>query len=204
MERLLSPETFEFLARYFLAGWVFLSIRSWQVKGERPRPNDVLFEAITLSLFNQLLSLATLPLASNLLSIDDDTPLLIIEVFLQPAIIGFVIGGSFGWLADRDALPDGIRRLFMPSFKPVSEAYAFAFDQLKGPAYVIMSYPNERAVYGYFGTNSIADSDPTGGGIFIELLYSVGHDGQWVSEDRSAWLSFHDILSIEFISEEEN
>lgn len=199
MDRLLSPDTFEFLARYFVAGWVFLSVRSWWVRGERPKPNEVIFEAIALSLLNQLLALGTLPLLLFAFASIQSTPLLIFEVLLQPVIIGLLIG----WSADRDWMPIGIRRLVMPSVKPVSHAFDFTIDKLGGPAYFVLSFSDDRIVYGYFGKESFANGESGAKDIYLEKLFSLKDDGNWEDTGRAAWINLTGIRSIEIIPEEE-
>ena len=202
MQQLLAPETFEFFARYFIAGWVFLSVRSWSVKGERPKPNEVIFEAVTLSLINQLITLLT---TRGLLSgwaflAPDSTQLLVAEILVQPALLGL----SVGYLAERNWMPDGLRRLLMPALQPVSSALGFAVDQIDAPSYIIISYEDGHRIYGYFGTESFARSEGIGG-IFIERLYILSEDEEWIAAEpkRSGWVSLDGAQTIEFISSED-
>lgn len=199
MDRLISPDTFEFLARYFVAGWLFLSVRSWWVRGERPKPNEVIFEAITLSLLNQLLALLTVPLVMAAFTSIQATPLLIFEVLVQPLLVGLLIG----WVMDRDWMPAGFRRLFMPSVKPVSHAFDFTIDTLNGPAYFILSFDDERTVYGYFGKESFANGESGASDLYIEKIFSLDEDGNWEDTGRAAWINLSGIRSIEIIPEEE-
>ena len=201
MGQLLGPETFEFLARFFLAGWLFLSVRSWWVRGERPRPNEVLFEAITLSLLNQLVALITLPLLSDETDGGNNLLRLLTEVLFQPLAFGILVG----WLAERNSLPDGLRRLLMPSTTPVSDAFDFAFAQIKNESFLILRFNDGRAIYGFFGKNSFASNDGEGSGVFLEALFVLGDDEKWIGAEppRSAWINLDGLASIEMISEEE-
>lgn len=201
MGQLLGPDTFEFLARYFLAGWLFLATRSWWVRGERPKPNEVVFEAITLSLLNQLLSLITLQQIASSFTDQSSTLLLIIEVVAQPVLIGLVVG----WLADRNYMPDGLRRLVMPTVQPVTDAFDFALDQIEGPSYVILSFSDGRSVYGYFGSKSFANGKGREGGIYLESVYVLDDEEVWVEVQphRRSWISLQDLNTIEFIDEQE-
>lgn len=203
LQELLGTDTFEFLARFFMAGWIFLSARSWWVRGERPRPNEVIFEAVALSLLNQLLALLTIRhMAQEWLDISAPA-LLVLEVLVQPAILGLLTG----WLADGNFLPYGLRRLLMPSIKPVTQAYEFAFDQIAAPGFVILTYGDGRVIYGFFGELSLAsESDAESGGIYLESLYVLGESGEWEPAEppRSAWVSRHGLDSIEFLSRKES
>jgi hypothetical protein len=197
MDRLLSPDTFEFLARYFVAGWVFLSVRSWWIRGERPKPNEVLFEAITLSLLNQLLSLITVPLLISRVMAIGGSPALIVEILIQPALAALVAGyfAQLGWI------PEGLRLLLMPALQPVSSALGFAVDQIDGPSFIIVTYEDGRQVYGYFGENSFARSEGVGA-MFIETLYHLDEEEAWIAAEprRSGWVTLNGVQTIEFIS----
>lgn len=201
MNQLLGPDTFEFLARYFLAGWIFLAVRSWWVRGERPKPNEVVFEAITLSLINQLISLVTVPFIYAHLADPPSTIHLIAEVVAQPALIGLAVG----WLANNNILPDGLRRLFMPTIQPVADAFKFAFDQIDGPSYVILSFSDGRSVFGFFGPKSLSSGTGREGGIYLESIYVLDSDDNWIEArpSRGSWVSLQDLTSIEFLEAQE-
>ncbi|WP_306115903.1 MULTISPECIES: DUF6338 family protein [unclassified Roseovarius] len=114
MPNLFTPETFEFFARYLLAGFILISVRSRFVVGERPKPTEIIFEAIVLSLINQLFFILAGPSLTSLASLVDWTLseqiLLLAEVLFLPAILGVLAGWNLsqGW---NHAL---LRRLSMP------------------------------------------------------------------------------------------
>jgi Family of unknown function (DUF6338) len=204
MPDIFDPSTFEFFARYLLAGFVFLSVRARFVQGERPAPSESMIEAVILSLINQaIFLLLTGWIPASLLTQSYPAILrLMAEVILLPAITGTL----FGWLINRRFMPDGLRRLFMPFSKPVSHAYEHAFARLEGPSFILVAYLDGREVYGYFGPQSMASSDLAGGGLFIERLYSVGTGGEWteVVPERSAWVTLTGARSIEFFEQGED
>ncbi len=196
MESLLNPETFEFFAKYLLAGYVILSTRSWLVTGERPKPNETIIEAVILSLLNQLIwrfgtswiQVFFTPIPAELA--------LAMEVVVQPIVIGLLVG----WAVRTDWLPVGLRRLFMPITRPVTDAFDLALERATGGGFVIVTYEDGTVVYGYFGERSLASPDQERGGIFIESLYEVA-DGVWreSTPTRGAWISMHGVRSTEFI-----
>ncbi len=201
MQGFLTPETFEFFARYLLPGFVFLSARARFVQGERPRPAETLIEAVILSLLNQLIFLALFGWILH----DASTPgtpawQLVLEVILLPAATGTL----FGWLLGRNFVPASLRRLFMPLTKTVTSASEHAFARLEGPAFVIVGYADGRQVCGLFGDASLASSDLPNGGLYLERLYFVSDEGLWTETDpaRAAWISLAGARSIEFIQPE--
>ena len=204
MPDIFDPNTFEFFARYLLAGFVFLSVRARFIQGERPAPAESMIEAVILSLINQaIFLLLTGWISAPVLTQQYPATLrLMAEVILLPAVTGTV----FGWLINRTYMPDGLRRLFMPFSKPVSHAYEHAFARLDGPSFILVAYLDGREVYGYFGQQSMASSDLAGGGLFIERLYLVDLGGTWseVVPKRSAWITLSGARSIEFFEQSED
>ena len=201
MQALLSPDTFEFFARYLLPGFVFLSARARFVLGERPNPAETLIEALILSLINQLIFLVAFGWFFGAASSPTPTGQLVIEVVALP----FATGSLVGWLLVRDVVPSPLRRLFMPFTKPVTLASEHAFARLSQPVFLMIGFEDGREVYGYFGKGSLASGDLANGGIFIERLYSVAEDGTWLEAipSRSAWIKLSNARSIEFFVAQE-
>lgn len=197
MSQLLAPETFEFFARYLLAGYVFLTLRSWWIAAERPRLNEQIAEAVILSLINQAILLVTFGWLSDDWHENNASFSLLGQYVIQPAVLGILVG----WLAARDWLPSGLRRLFMPGVRPVTDAYEFALQSAPEDGFIIVSYEDGREVHGYFGADSLASEDRLLGGLLIERLYVVGEDRVWIEADppRSVWLSLKGARSIEFL-----
>ncbi len=200
---LVRPESFEFFARYFLAGFIIFSVRGRFVLGERPRSGEVVFEAIVLSLINQLIFLllmSALEVGFDRLSGTRVTlaprSVFFAEVLVLPAILGAVFGWNLrgGWNA---AI---LRRLSMPVVHPTRRAYDFAFAE-RDPCFVIVSFQDGTVVHGYFGEHSLAASDPQRSDIFLERIYSVGDDTIWTGSEpaRSVLLSLTNLRSIEFL-----
>lgn len=210
---LLSPTNFDFLARFFLSGFILYSVRSRYVLGDRPKATEIVFESVVLSLINQLvfqaaaLALSLLCLAGNwcagALSLSDAGRIpFFIEVLVLPALLGIAFGLALrnGW---NSAL---LRRLSMPIVHPTRQAYDFAFGENRTPCFLIVTYEDGTVVFGYFGRRSLAASDRERSDLYLERLYSVTETGSWteVQPPRGALLMLHDVRSIEFIPSEED
>ncbi|EGJ20728.1 hypothetical protein RSWS8N_01580 [Cereibacter sphaeroides WS8N] len=193
MNSLITPDNFEFFARYLLAGLIVISVRSRFVVGERPKLTEQLVEAVALSLINQL---AFLFLAS-LWSLVPAAPVLPARgvFFLEVLVLPATLGALFGW--NRSLL----RRLSMPVQNPARRAYDFAFGKHRGPSFVIVTFTDGTVVHGLFGEESLAASDGNRGDIYLERLYHVADDGQWaeVVPPRAMLLSLEGMRSIEFL-----
>jgi hypothetical protein len=208
MPDIFDPNTFRFFASYFLAGFIIASVRSRYVIGEKPGTSDVIYEAIVLSLLNQLIFRATsslffwlephiafLPIGNWLYQTADHFSFEI-ETLIQPAILGAISGFSLrsGW-----KLPI-LRHLAMPIIHPTLRAYDYAFGDITTDRFVIITYLDGTMIYGYFGANSLASSAADRGDIYIERLYDV-IEGVWTPTEppKSALLMLKDLRTIEFI-----
>lgn len=209
MEWLIDPENFEFVARNFLAGYILVTVRSYYVLGERPKATEVVFEAVVLSLFNQLAFLLLAWLLSTASFVHAPTGQAIsgmfshpklgffLEIIVMPIILGVSIGVGLrrGWNAAM------LKRLGMPIIHPTRRAYDFAFGDNRQESFVIVTYSDGTHVYGYFGTCSLAASDQERSDIYLEHLYDVDADGTWRPTDppKSALLALDGMRVIEFI-----
>lgn len=200
---LFTPDNFDFFARYFLAGFILFSVRSRYVLGERAKPAEIVFEAIILSLINQLVFVVLTTFAiwlaarAPILNLSVSTRVLFLaEVLVLPALLGV----AFGWNLRQGWNTAVLRRLAMPVVHPTRRAYDYAFSD-RDESFVIINFRDGTTVYGFFGPASLAASDPNRSDIYLERLYDVDDDGQWTEStpSRSALISLDEIRSIEFV-----
>lgn len=207
MTQFLTPETFEFFARYLLAGYVVILVRSRFVLGARAKTGDLLIEAVIFSLLVQMafffiapaLGWMTFKVGLNLVL--PPKLRLFVEALLFPALIGFILGKNLasGW---NNAV---LRKLSMPVLHPVRRAHDFAFSNNREPCLVLLTYEDGTVIRGYFGENSLAASDEARSDIYLERLYDEDNDGQWfeLTPGRSGLVSLKGLRSLEFLDEEE-
>ncbi|MFA5539071.1 MAG: DUF6338 family protein, partial [Gemmobacter sp.] len=123
--------------------------------------------------------------------------LFLAEVLVFPALLGMLFGWNLsnGW---NNAL---LRRLSMPVQSPIRRAHDFAFGQNRPPGHVILNFQDGTIVYGFFGPDSLAASDPNRSDIYLERIYTVDEDGNWIEPetDRSAIISLAGLRSVEFL-----
>lgn len=206
-DELFTPTNFEFFARYFLAGFILFSVRNRYVLGERAKAGEIIVEAVILSLINQLVFLTLVFFASSAFEIapttEDGWPKFengtfgfYIEILLLPGVLGLLFGANLhrGW--NRAIL----RRISMPVVHPTRRAYDFAFAE-REECFLLVNFKDGGSVYGFYGQNSLAASDPARSDIFLERLYDVSNEGQWTESkpSRSALIAIDDIRSIEFV-----
>lgn len=213
IERLLDPATFEFVARYLLAGYVVIFVRSAFVLGLRPKPAELLIEAVILSLIVQLFLIfvegfhgwvvtqdwaALLPTwfaaPSSILKI-------VVRVLVVPTLFGVVLGLFLqsGW---RNNL---LRRFSLPVVHPVRRAHDFAFGNDRPPGLVEITYDDGTKVAGWFGKDSLASTDESRSDLYLERTYIIDDNGDWKEPTvvRSILISLRNVRSIEFLLDEE-
>lgn len=207
MQQFLAPETFEFFARYLLAGFVIYSVRGYYIVGERPKQTEILFEVLVLSLINQALLLVTGPVfgwIATQIHIPANGMAARIgfftEILIQPALLGLLLGLNLsrGW---NEAI---LRRLSMPVVQPTRRAYDHLFGEQMGEAFLVVTFDDGEVVYGYFGERSFAGSDRESGDLLLENIYSLSENGDWVlaNPPRAALVRLDNVRSIEVISPE--
>ena len=210
MAELLRPETFEFFARYLLAGFIIISVRSRLTAARSPKPGEILLDAVVLSLINQAVFFGIGALIRsisgvNLASIEVGAGINSLSFYAEILVCPVILGVIFGRFAGSGTVGFVLRRLSMPGTHPIAEAYDFAFAGGKQKGFVILTYADDTVIYGYFGDPSLAAADDRRSDIYLEALYVV-ENGQWqvASPPRAAWISLAGIRSIEFLKPEEN
>jgi len=204
---LLSPQTFEFFARFLLAGFVMLSVRSRFVATQRPKPSEVILDAVVLSLINQfcflalqsILDLLPLPQDGVVTAISRSRLPFFVEILVLPALLGFLFAKATG-----SSFANGfLRKLSMPGTHPVARAYDHAFQEHRTPSFVIVTFQDGTQVFGYFGERSLAATDTERSDIYLERLYTVEND-IWTEAvpSRGALVALAELRSIEFIETE--
>lgn len=207
----LNDDAFAFLARYALAGFIIFMIRNAYVVGERPKLGEIAFDVLLFSLINRLVwallseggslvhaGLGALTEAPERLDriVPTSTGAFFLEVLALPFLIGIVSGHALRWGWARGVL----RVVSLPVVDPIPRAYDHVFST-RGPGFVILSFKDGRTIHGYYGPASRAGRDPGRSEIFLERLYVVDDDGQWLETlpPRAALISLDGLRAIEFI-----
>lgn len=200
---LLTPDSFEFLARFVLAGYVVILVRSAFVLGLRPKPAELLLEAILFSIIVQaLLVVIIAPLLTwgfNLNSGVQIAPEL--QLFLEVGILPACLGLFLGWFLRSGIRNLLLRRLAMPIVHPVRRAHDFAFGNDRSEGLVEITFADGQKIAGWFGNKSLAASDDQRTDLYLERVYLINDQGDWMeaSPERSALIKLADVRYIEFL-----
>ncbi|NDK36045.1 DUF6338 family protein [Rhodovulum sulfidophilum] len=209
---LLSPETFEFFARYLLAGYVVIFVRSAFVMGLRPKPAELLIEAIILSLIVQFIVYVLAAVYGSVVVANasgHDLPEWITAPpdILKLVAIVIVVPTGLGWTLGRFLKSDWrnglLRRLSLPVIHPVQRAHDFAFGDNRAPGLVEVTFNDGTKIGGWFGEKSLAASDDGRSDLYLERAYIIDTSGTWrePSHSRAILINLRDVRSIEFLME---
>ncbi len=211
---LLTPETFEFFARYLLAGYVVIFVRSAFVVGLRPRPTEILIEAVILSLVVQLIVFG-LEAAHSLITVQDWarsglpdwllTPPEALKLTIRVLLVPLAFGALLGRFLYSDIRSGVLRRLSLPVVHPVRKAHDFAFGNDRRPGLVEITFEDGTKIGGWFGKNSLAATDDDRSDLYLERAYVIQDDGDWkeTNEPRAILLNLKNARSVEFLLSEE-
>jgi len=213
-EKLLTPETFEFFARFLLAGYVVIFVRSAFVIGLRPKPTELLIEAIILSLVVQFVSVgvesahqalvkfSTIALYSPewLISPPDW-----LKLYAQVLLLAAILGAILGKFLQSDFRNGILRRFSLPVVHPVRRAHDFAFGLDRPAGYVEITFEDGTKIAGWFGENSLAATDDPRSDIYLERAYIIDNQGNWTDpgEPRAILVNLKNMRSVEFLLEKE-
>lgn len=200
-------------ARFVLAGYVILTIRNLYIATDRASLAEIVVDIFLLSLINQMVWLILRYVGTGIQSaaIAASTkpdyfrgnlfshPVLL---FLETVVLPVCIGAAFGYFLRIGTGKKIARRLAMPIIGPTPRAYDHVFSR-RSPCFVILSFDQDRTIYGYFGPDSLAGRDAGRSEIFLERLYVVQSDGGWIETvpHRSALINLTGLRAIEFIEE---
>jgi len=81
---------------------------------------------------------------------------------------------------------------------PTPTAWDWKFPQMSKPAWVVVNLKNGGIILGYYGKNSFAASIPEQRDIYIENIYNMDEDGNWVDLGKGVLVMKDEISSIEF------
>lgn len=209
MGQLLTPETHEVFANYLLAGYVVIFVRSAFVSGLRPKPADLLNEAVIFYLAIQFILLAIETTYFGALSayfeaqtpkaLDAPSPLFAIA--FQVLIILIALGFIMGRFLKSDWRNGILQRLSLPVIYPGIRAHDFAFGSERTPGLVEITFEVGTKVAGWFGEKSLASTDDPRSDLYLERAYAIDHAGDWKEPKtpRAILISLSNVRSVEFL-----
>lgn len=117
-------------------------------------------------------------------------------IFLVPIILALI----HAKIIQKDGLGWLYRWLDLRPINPVPTGWDWIFSRTS-PCYLLVTLTDGTEIAGYFGTQSMASSDPERRDIYLEMVYTIPEDGgPWQEVDRSLgmYIANTQISSIEF------
>jgi hypothetical protein len=89
------------------------------------------------------------------------------------------------WIIQHDGLGWLYRWVHLRSINPIPTGWDWIFSTTE-PCYVLITLTDDTEIAGYFGSRSMASSDPDRKDIYIERVYKIPDDGRpWAEVDGS-------------------
>lgn len=189
-----------FVLAVFVPGFIYNGVlRQFVPLYESTQKETILVKLLTATAFNYALCS---PLIYPLYRPDlvGNTGRLAIWVFVilgAPIILalvraGFVQHDSFGWLFEM---------LKLTPINPIPTGWDWMFSRT-GPCFLLITLRDGKEIAGYFGSKSMASSDPNRRDIYIEKVYTVPTDGsRWAEVEGTLGMHIDgsQISRVEFI-----
>ena len=118
----------------------------------------------------------------------------------------FLTGCLLGIILVKDVIRKAAKKIGLPIEHPVPTAWDYVFSKRDTPCYVIVTVNDGTKHYGYFGTASLASSDEDDRDIYLEYVYDLDENQEWIpkSNRRGMLINSSQISSIEFLEIEED
>ncbi|MDT9717443.1 DUF6338 family protein [Paenibacillus sp. ClWae2A] len=115
-------------------------------------------------------------------------------------LLPYVIGIFTGIAAERD----WIRKLLLKTgINPVHPSpTAWDYIMSNDSSYVIVTLKNGFVIYGLFASKSLASTVPTEKDLYLEEIFELDENEEWLPKAKGIWISGPEILHIEFLISE--
>jgi hypothetical protein len=121
-------------------------------------------------------------------------------IFVIPTLLALIVAVA----SQKRLLGSFSRYLRLRPISPIPTGWDWIFGRTD-PCYVLVTLRDGSAVAGYFGTQSMASSDPTHRDLYLERVFVVPSEGpwEWVQRSEGIYIDGSQIAVIEFRSEDE-
>lgn len=119
-------------------------------------------------------------------------------VVVSPSLMGLLLAK----LSDKNIVITIMQFLGYNPINPIPTAWDYKFSKIQTKSWVIVSLNDGKVFYGKFSTKSFASSEPLERDIYIEEVYRLNENKQWIKRERTngVLISREQIKYIEFIN----
>jgi hypothetical protein len=193
---ILDLEKLQILFLFAVPGMVFLYVRAQFLDGRLPNFSDGVIVYVVLSLIYHATWFTCDPkiYAFTLLDAKILQRLIWVGViFIVPAALGLLSATNirYRWIATL------FKKIGLTIIHPVPTAWDWKFSCIK-ECWVLVTLKNETKWRGVLGENSFISSSAQERDIFIEKVFTVDKNGNWVERTSGVLITHDQIETIEF------
>lgn len=121
-------------------------------------------------------------------------------IFISPIFIGLIIG----YYRKKEVVRKLLQKLGFNPIHSIPTSWDYKFSKTKSAVWIIVTLDDGSVVPGKFSTSSFASSDSVERDIYIERVYKITDDGEWIAVERSDGILIKGdcIKYIEFFNDE--
>jgi hypothetical protein len=119
-------------------------------------------------------------------------PLVLILIWVFVYLLGpFLAGVLLGVVWQNNLARWVFGKIGIRLIHHIPNSWDYMFDSIREPSWILVTLAEGGEVAGYFGTKSFASSDIEERDLFLEQVYKVSENGDWVADDRGkgVWLA---------------
>lgn len=179
-------------------GFIIVFVRSQLVSGRiLPYPAGFLLYLTVSTIYWAVLFLITDVLIANHLWWEGST-LGTLRWLVFLVIIPVIVGAVTGAVSNRTLLYKTLKKIRLNPIHPTPSAWDWTFSDLN-EQYILVRLNNGSMFGGFLGADSFISSDPDERDLYIEEIFELDEENNWVTNGHGVYLTGRDISSIEFL-----
>lgn len=191
-------ETVIYTAMFLVPGFIIDEVISTLMPMKTYTDAVKILEYIGYSIFNLTIWIWLFFLIKK--NIDNSTFWYLVILVICLLSTSFLSGLIIGLLRKFELLRKMFANFSINIIHPVPTAWDYKFSTIGKEKWLIITLLNDKHLYGKFAYSSLASSDPVERDIYLEEVYTLNEDENWVKVDRTdgVWISTSNIKLIEF------
>ena len=189
MAELLTDQNVIAFTKFFVPGILILFIRSRFINSSLPPISEATVAYVLISL---VYNAATIPITSH-------WPFF--STWLGQAIGSFIVPFAIGLFAGLDIRYDWsfnlLKSIGIDVNHPIPSAWDWKMSKIE-PCYIMVTLDDGTKWAGKFDVKSNASTDRNERDIYIEQVFDLDHNDNWLARNSGVWINRQHIKSIEF------
>ena len=179
-------------------GFIIVFVRSQLVSGRiLPYPAGFLLYLTVSTIYWAVLFLSADVLIVNRIWWDGAT-LGTLRWFVFLVFIPVIVGAVTEVVSNKTILYKTLKKIRLNPIHPTPSAWDWTFSDLN-EQYIVVKLNNGSMFGGFLGADSFISSDPDERDLFIEEIFDIDEENNWLTNGHGVYLTGRDISSIEFL-----